>query len=150
MVHKRGTFPNYLQKKHDEDIKMRDKEHEPHASAFSAGKLHNTEPSVPFLQQQKDDSKRPQLHHTEENNRFRRQSTPLSRQTFSFYKSRRPFKPTDYPSVWDTLREEEKQAQAINYGRIKEQLSVSAEDLILIERSKKQQLLNKKWRISSS
>lgn len=117
---KRNSFPNYLkgeQKMDEPHLKKEIKE-----STFVADEKLDTTPSVPFLQDASKLNRREQ--HELENNR---------RLNYSLYRSRRPFKPTEVPSLWQPKERATVKTDKVNFQRIKEDLYVSDEELILID-----------------
>lgn len=138
------TFPNYLVSKQVGE-KQTVKDETTQSSSFIADGLLDATPSVPFLRNGKDlfadhhrDTKQEEQaqkdYFAEEKKRFNKEKWVQKKsQTFSLYKSRRPFKPTEVPSLWNSLSYKEEKASTINYQQIKEELTIPNEDLILLD-----------------
>lgn len=135
------TFPNYLvsdsEEKNDSSYKEINQS-EPN-SPFIAETVLDATSAVPFIQQnQKSFSQRRVQKHLPKSSHFtegKRHADMKKRdsKSYSYYRSRRPFKVTEVPSLWKTdFVEREK--DAVDYQTIKQELMVSTEELILLEK----------------
>lgn len=137
------SFPNYLLTKSDETTENR----APKSSSFVADEILDTTPSVPFLRQNKAGLRQPVAKETgsgveksyfiKEQKRFNKEKQAYQEQqnwklNGTFYQSRRPFKQTEFPSLWSTY-DAKKKDQPIDYQTLKSELYVPTEDLILID-----------------
>lgn len=142
MIKGKGTFPNYLLNTSAHDEKETEKsERQSQHTTFVASDMHGATPSVPFLREHKHSFQRYQKENpeakirkdyiSEERKRQREENSEKASQVFSFYKSRRPFRASEIPSIWNTNPRDEK--GSTDYSRIKEQLYVNDADLILVD-----------------
>lgn len=136
----KGTFPNYLLNTSNND-ETEKSERQSQPTTFVASDMHGATPSVPFLKEHKHSFQRYQKENpeakiqkdyiSEERMRQREENREKAAQVFSFYKSRRPFRASEMPSIWNANPREEK--GEIDYSEIKEQLYVNDAHLILID-----------------
>lgn len=141
MVKEKGTFPNYLLTTSEKN-KTEKSGHQSQPSSFIASGMHGATPSVPFLREHKNSFQRHQKENpqmrirkdfvSEERLRIQEERREQSQQSYSFYKSRRPFRSAEIPSIWRSRNNNEEKHE-INYDDIKEQLFVNTADLILID-----------------
>ncbi|MGP6146840.1 hypothetical protein [Jeotgalibaca sp. A122] len=140
MVKNKGKFPNYLMNTPDnKEPEKGGLQKQP--SSFVASGMHSVTPSVPFLREHKNSFQRHQKENpdmqirkelaSQERIRQREERREKTKQSYAYYKSRRPFRASELPSIWNANSREEK--RGIDYGEIKEQLYVAPDDLILID-----------------
>lgn len=140
MVKGKGDFPNYLMNTSGND-ETEAGGRQAHSSSFVAADMHGATPSVPFLREHKESFQRYQKENpemrirkdyvSEERVRLREERREKTTQSQTFYKSRRPFRATEIPSIWNANVREEK--RTIDYEELKEQLHVDTADLILLD-----------------
>ena len=106
------------EKKTDEPLSKKETKESP----FVADETLEMTPSVPYLNKSSKFDRSGQLE-TEHNRRLNHSS----------YKSRRPFKPTETPSLWQQQKNASLKADNVNFQQIKEALYVSDDELILID-----------------
>lgn len=148
----RKAFPNYLITQTDNDQNKEVKETK-QADSFIAESMLDATPTIPFLRQskdsfndhlfeQKEEEKVVQKDYfVEEKKRFEKEKrTQASATSFSLYKSRRPFKPTEVPSLWNSLTYRTETDDKQDYSRLKKELQVADDDLILVDLNPKKQL----------
>lgn len=138
-----NSFPNYLVNKQEKERTNTEKKQEGTPSPFIADQLLDTRPGVPFLQQNKDafhqhrESQKTTYrknYFAEEKRRFneeKRREKNSDLPSYALYKSRRPFRATEIPSLWSSLPK--RTDAAIHYEKLKEELFVPTEDLILLD-----------------
>ena len=146
----RKAFPNYLitQTDHDQNKEVKEKKQ---ADSFIAEGMLDATPTIPFLREskysfnddpfdKKEEEKVVQKDYfVEEKKRFEKEKrTQANGPSFSLYKSRRPFKPTEVPSLWNSLTYRTETDDKQDYSRLKKELQVADEDLILVDLNPKQ------------
>lgn len=141
MVREKGYFPNYLMNDPQQERRnRRDRQAQP--SSFVASDMHGVAPSVPFLKEHKNSFQRyqkenPQMrirkdYISEERLRQREERREQMARAHAFYQSRRPYRATEIPSVWNSNPRAEAKGE-LDYRTIKEQLRIADDDLILID-----------------
>ena len=141
------TFPNYLVSETDESAQS--EQRTAPTSSFIAKEMLNTKPSVPFLHQnqgvlQNHQDTKPETiaekdYFVREQRRFNKEKRVLREQqrwqlNGTFYQSRRPFRPTEFPSLWNQLPER-KVEKPTNYKALKRALLIPSDQLILIDKN---------------
>lgn len=133
-------FPNYLINELEEKNNSSPNQvnqSEPN-SPFIAENVRNANSAVPFIQQNqksfsqhREQNQLPQSSHFTEGKRHTNMEKRDSK-SYAYYRSRRPFKVTEVPSLWKTDFVD-KENKLIDYQKIKQELTVSLEELILLE-----------------
>ena len=156
MIKGKGSFPNYLLNT-SEDAEAEKSGRQSQTTLFVASDMHGATPSVPFLREHKHSFQRYQKENpearirkdyiSEERIRQREEQREKVAQTHSFYKSRRPFRASEIPSIWGASPREEK--DKLDYSEIRKQLHVNDADLILVDlnpstEDEKKSTINKK------
>ncbi|UJF15180.1 hypothetical protein LZ578_09290 [Jeotgalibaca sp. MA1X17-3] len=134
------SFPNYLVSDSEETndpFPNEVNQSEPN-SPFIAESVLDATSAVPFIQhnqkrfsQHQEKNERPKSSHFTEGKR-RADMEKRDSKSYSYYRSRRPFKVTEVPSLWKTDFVERKK-QVVDYEKIKQELMVPTEELIFLE-----------------
>lgn len=143
------SFPNYLVSDYEDENDTNKKEvnqSEPNSPFIAEDRLDATS-AVPFIERNQESfSQRRVQEHAPQSSHFtegkrRVDVEKRDSKSYSFYRSRRPFKLTEVPSLWNV--DFEKKNHTVDYQKIKQELYVPTEELILIEMSPDAKMKNK-------
>ena len=128
------SFPNYLS---TDDDYIEKENNQKDSSFFIAEDLSNNSSAIPFIQQKQEtfqERREKETIHAKDtfiDNRHQL-SIDKKRGRSSLYKSSRPFKAKEIPSIWKVKSKNER--PSINYNHIKQELYVPTEELILLDK----------------